>query len=276
MDLGGRGIEVVSGSHTPEQYAEFARYAKEFDLLASCGSDFHGPGESYRDLGRLPDFPLDCRRCGRRGKQLLPISTCQRLRIKMAQFFTIHPDNPQPRLIKQAAAMVRDGAVIAYPTDSCYALGCHLGDKDAVARIRRIRGVDDSHYMTLMCRDLSELAHYARVDNVQFRLLKTNTPGSYTFILDATKEVPRRLQHPKRKTIGMRIPDHPVALALLEELGEPLLSSTLILPDEEQALNDAEEIREPSRAAARSGAGRRRDRLGADHGDRFDRRRRRC
>lgn len=161
----------------------------------------------------------------------------------MAQFFTVHPENPQPRLIKQAAAMLRDGAVIAYPTDSCYALGCHLGDKDAVARIRRIRGLDDSHYMTLMCRDLSELAHYARVGNVQFRLLKNNTPGSYTFILEATREVPRRLQHPKRNTIGIRIPDHPVALALLEELGEPMLSSTLILPGEEQALNDAGEIR---------------------------------
>jgi tRNA threonylcarbamoyl adenosine modification protein (Sua5/YciO/YrdC/YwlC family) len=161
----------------------------------------------------------------------------------MAQFFIIHPGNPQPRLIKQAAALVRGGAVIAYPTDSCYALGCHLGDKDAVARIRRIRGLDDNHYMTLMCRDLSELAHYARVDNVRFRLLKNNTPGSYTFILDATKEVPRRLQHPKRNTVGIRIPDHPVALALLEELGEPLLSSTLILPGEEQALNDAEDIR---------------------------------
>ena len=161
----------------------------------------------------------------------------------MAQLFIIHPTNPQSRLIKQAAAMMRDGAVIAYPTDSCYALGCHLGDKDAVARIRRIRGLDDNHYMTLMCRDLSELAHYARVSNVQFRLLKNNTPGSYTFILDATKEVPKRLQHPKRNTIGIRIPDHPVALALLEELGEPLLSSTLILPGEEQALNDAEEIR---------------------------------
>jgi tRNA threonylcarbamoyl adenosine modification protein (Sua5/YciO/YrdC/YwlC family) len=161
----------------------------------------------------------------------------------MAQFFTLHLDNPQSRLIKQAASLVRNGAVIAYPTDSCYALGCHLGDKDAVARIRRIRGLDDSHYMTLMCRDLSELARYARVDNVQFRLLKNNTPGNYTFILDATKEVPRRLQHPKRNTIGIRIPDHSVALALLEELGEPLLSSTLILPGEEQALNDPEEIR---------------------------------
>jgi tRNA threonylcarbamoyl adenosine modification protein (Sua5/YciO/YrdC/YwlC family) len=162
----------------------------------------------------------------------------------MTHFFTIHPANPQPRLIKQAAAMVRDGAVIAYPTDSCYALGCQLGNKDAVARIRQIRGVDENHYMTLMCRDLSELARYARVSNPQFRLLKNNTPGSYTFILDATKEVPKRLQHPKRNTIGMRIPDHPVALALLEELGEPLLSSTLILPNEENPLNDAEEIRD--------------------------------
>ncbi len=162
--------------------------------------------------------------------------------LAMAQFFTIHPDNPQPRLIKQAAELVRAGAVIAYPTDSCYALGCHLGDKDAVARIRQIRGVDDKHHMTLVCRDLSELARYARVDNVQFRLLKNNTPGSYTFILQATKEVPKRLQHPKRNTIGIRIPDHPVALALLEELGEPLLSATLILPGEEYPLNDAQEI----------------------------------
>ncbi|CAH1191444.1 putative RNA-binding protein YciO [Candidatus Nitrotoga sp. BS] len=162
----------------------------------------------------------------------------------MSQFFTIHPTNPQSRLIKQAADLVRNGAVIAYPTDSCYALGCHLGDKDAVARIRQIRGVDDKHHMTMVCRDLSELARYARVDNVQFRLLKNNTPGSYTFILEATKEVPKRLQHPKRSTIGVRIPDHPVALALLEELGEPLISSTLILPNEEFALNDAEQIRD--------------------------------
>jgi tRNA threonylcarbamoyl adenosine modification protein (Sua5/YciO/YrdC/YwlC family) len=162
----------------------------------------------------------------------------------MSQFFTIHPTNPQPRLIKQAADLVRNGAVIAYPTDSCYALGCHLGDKDAVARIRQIRGVDDKHHMTMVCRDLSELARYARVDNVQFRLLKNNTPGSYTFILEATKDVPKRLQHPKRSTIGVRIPDHPVALALLEELGEPLISSTLILPNEEFAMNDAEQIRD--------------------------------
>lgn len=162
----------------------------------------------------------------------------------MSQFFVIHPVNPQLRLIKQAASLVRNGGVIAYPTDSCYALGCHLGDKEAVARIRQIRGVDDHHHMTMVCRDLSELARYARVNNMQFRLLKNNTPGSYTFILEATKEVPKRLQHPKRNTVGVRIPDHPVALALLEELGEPLISSTLILPNEECAMNDAEQIRE--------------------------------
>jgi tRNA threonylcarbamoyl adenosine modification protein (Sua5/YciO/YrdC/YwlC family) len=162
----------------------------------------------------------------------------------MAQFFSIYPDNPQPRLIKQAAEVLREGGVIVYPTDSGYALGCHLDDKDAVTRIRQIRGLDEKHLMTLMCRDLSELAKYARVDNAQFRLLKNNTPGSYTFILDATKEVPRRLQHPKRSTVGLRIPDHPIALALLEELGEPLLSSTLILPEEELPLTDVDEIRE--------------------------------
>ena len=162
----------------------------------------------------------------------------------MSQFFTIHQDNPQPRLIKQAAELVRKGSVIVYPTDSGYALGCHLGDKDAVMRIRKIRDVDDKHHMTLVCRDLSEIAHYSRVDNVQFRLLKSNTPGSYTFILDATKEVPKRLQHPKRNTVGLRIPDHPVALALLEELGEPLLSTSLILPGEEMTMHDAEEIRD--------------------------------
>ncbi len=162
----------------------------------------------------------------------------------MAQFFSIHPDNPQARLIKQAAEMLRKGAVIVYPTDSGYALGCHLDDKDAVARIRQIRGLDDKHLLTLVCRDLSELATYARVNNTQFRLLKNNTPGAYTFILEATKEVPRRLQHPKRSTVGVRIPDHPVALALLAELGEPLLSSTLILPEASFPLTDVNEIRE--------------------------------
>lgn len=160
----------------------------------------------------------------------------------MAQLFNIFPDNPQQRLIRQAAAMLREGAVIVYPTDSCFALGCHIGDRAAQDRIRRIREVDDNHYMTLVCRDLSELSRYARVDNTQFRLLKNNTPGSYTFILEATREVPKRLQRPKRNSIGLRIPDHPVALALLEELGEPLLSTTLILPGDIHPLNDAEEI----------------------------------
>lgn len=162
----------------------------------------------------------------------------------MSQYFVIHPDNPNTRLIKQAAALLREGAVIVYPTDSGYALGCHLGDKDAVTRIRQIRGLDDKHLLTLMCRDLSELSKYARVDNSQFRLLKNNTPGSYTFVLEATKEVPRRLQHSKRSTVGLRIPDHPVALALLEELNEPLLSSTLILPEAGHPLTDIDEIRE--------------------------------
>jgi len=162
----------------------------------------------------------------------------------MSQFFTIHPDNPNPRLIRQAAAMLRDGGIVVYPTDSCYALGCHLDDKNAVARIRQIRQLDEQHHLTLMCRDLSEISRYARVDNIRFRLLKSNTPGSYTFILEATREVPKRLQHPKRSTIGIRIPDHPVALALLEELGEPISSSTLMLPGEEWPPNDAEQIRE--------------------------------
>ena len=162
----------------------------------------------------------------------------------MAQFFSIHPDNPNPRLIHQAAAVLRGGGVVVYPTDSCYALGCHLDDKDAVTRIRQIRQLDEQHHLTLMCRDLSEISRYAKVDNAKFRLLKSNTPGSYTFILEATREVPKRLQHPKRSTVGIRIPDHPVALALLEELGEPMSSSTLILPDESSPLNDAERIRE--------------------------------
>ena len=162
----------------------------------------------------------------------------------MSQFFTIHPDNPNLRLIHQAVAVLRNGGVVVYPTDSCYALGCHLNDQDAVARIRQIRKLDQHHHLTLMCRDLSEISRYAQVDNVQFRLLKSNTPGSYTFILEASKEVPKRLQHPKRSTIGMRIPDHPVALALLEELGEPLLSTTLILPEQEFPLNDPAQIRE--------------------------------
>lgn len=162
----------------------------------------------------------------------------------MAQFFYIHPENPQSRLIKQAVEMVRQGSVIVYPTDSSYALGCHLDDKAAVDRIRRIRQVDERHHLTLVCRDLSELASFAKVDNSQFRLIKGCTPGPYTFILNATRDVPRRLVHPKRLTIGLRVPDHPVAQALLQELDAPLLSSTLILPGDDMALNDPEEIRD--------------------------------
>jgi tRNA threonylcarbamoyl adenosine modification protein (Sua5/YciO/YrdC/YwlC family) len=160
----------------------------------------------------------------------------------MSQFFSVHPENPQPRLIKAAVEIIRQGGVIAYPTDSCYALGCHIGDKGAMERIRRIRNVDERHHLTLLCRDLAEVGQFAKVDNIQYRLIKANTPGNYTFILRATRDVPRRLMHP-RHTIGVRIPDHPVALALLAELGEPLLSSTLILPAHGVALNDAEEIR---------------------------------
>ncbi len=162
----------------------------------------------------------------------------------MAQFFSIHPENPQLRLIRQAAAIVRTGAIIAYPTDSCYALGGQLGDKTVMTRIRAIRQMDERHHFTLMCRDLAEISHYAKVDNRQYRLLKMSTPGSYTFIFQATREVPRRLQSARRNTIGVRIPDHPVAQALLAELNEPLLSSTLIMPGEELPLNDPWEIRD--------------------------------
>jgi len=161
----------------------------------------------------------------------------------MAQYFEIDPRHPQPRLIARTAEIVRGGGVIAYPTDSCYALGCHVGDKDAMLRLRRIRRVDERHHFTLMCRDLSEIGAYARVDNARYRLLKALTPGSYTFILEATRELPRRLLHPRRRTIGLRVPDHPVAQALLAALGEPLLSSTLVLPGDELPLNDGREIR---------------------------------
>ncbi|HEY3643915.1 MAG TPA: L-threonylcarbamoyladenylate synthase [Gammaproteobacteria bacterium] len=161
----------------------------------------------------------------------------------MSQYFVVHPVNPQKRLIHQAAELLRAGAVVVYPTDSCYALGCRLGDKDAMERIRYIRRADKDHNFTLMCRDLSEIATYAKVDNPTFRLLKAFTPGPYTFILEATREVPRRLQHPKRKTIGIRVPEHPVPQALLAELGEPIMSSTLILPGDDGPLTDPEEMR---------------------------------
>lgn len=161
----------------------------------------------------------------------------------MAQFFSVHPTHPQQRLIRQAAEIVRKGGLIAYPTDSCYALGCHIGDKDAMDRLRSVRGIDDKRHLTLMCRDLSEIASYAILDNAHYRLMKVATPGSYTFILRATREVPRRLMHPRRKTIGVRVPQHPVAHALLSELGEPMLSATLQLPGDDTPMSEGEEIR---------------------------------
>ncbi|MEP6997061.1 MAG: L-threonylcarbamoyladenylate synthase [Betaproteobacteria bacterium] len=161
----------------------------------------------------------------------------------MAQFFSIHPIDPQPRLIRQAAAIVRRGGVIAYPTDSSYAFGCRIGDAAATDRIRRLREVDDKHQLTLVCRDLSEIGRYAQLDNEQFRIVKLGVPGSYTFLLPATREVPRRLKHPRRRTIGVRVPDHAVVQHLLAELGEPLLSSTLIPAGAIIPLNDAAEIR---------------------------------
>ncbi|MES2424044.1 MAG: L-threonylcarbamoyladenylate synthase [Pseudomonadota bacterium] len=162
----------------------------------------------------------------------------------MAQFLQVHPDNPQPRLLKQAVALLEAGGVIAVPTDSSYALVCHIDDKAAADNLRRIRGVDDKHHLTLLCRSLSDLANYARVDNAQYRLLKSATPGPYTFILEATKEVPRRLSHPSRKTIGLRVPEHHTLQALLELHNGPLLATTLIPPGETEPMNDAEEIRE--------------------------------
>ena len=162
----------------------------------------------------------------------------------MSQYFQLHPVNPQARLVKQAVDMLRDGAVVAYPTDSAYALGCHIGDKKALDRLRRIRRVDDKHNFTLVCRDLSEISAYAKVSNTVYRLLNAFTPGPYTFILEATRDVPRRLLHPKRRTIGIRVPDNKIVQALLDELGEPILSTTLILPGQTLPMTDAEEIRD--------------------------------
>ena len=162
----------------------------------------------------------------------------------MSQYFYIHPENPQGRLVKQACQIIHAGGIVATPTDSCYALVCHLDDKDAVQRLRRIRDVDEKHHLTLLCRDLSDIANYAKVDNRQYRMLKAATPGPYTFILEATKEVPRRLSHPSRKTIGLRVPEDKIIQALLTELRQPLLGTTLILPNQQHPLNDPEEIRD--------------------------------
>ena len=162
----------------------------------------------------------------------------------MSQYFEVHSENPQPRLLKQAVQILHGGGIAAIPTDSSYALVCHLDDKAAAQNLRRIRGVDDKHHLTLLCRDLSELASYARVDNKQYRLLKLGTPGPFTFILEATKEVPRRVSHPSRRTIGLRVPAHAVTQALLDMLGQPLLATTLIAPGEAEPMNDASEIRD--------------------------------
>ena len=162
----------------------------------------------------------------------------------MAQYFSLHPEHPQPRLIRQAADIVRQRGLVALPTDSAYALACQVGEAQLLDRIRRIRGVDDRHHFTLMCRDLSEIAQFARVDNAQYRLLKATTPGPYTFILEGTRELPRRVLHPKRKTLGLRVPEHPVVEALLAEIDGPLVTSTLLLPGEDLPLSDAEEIRD--------------------------------
>lgn len=161
-----------------------------------------------------------------------------------SRYLEIHPSDPQPRLIRQAVEIIRAGGVVVYPTDSSYALGCHIGDKAAMERISRIRQTDKHHHFTLVCSDLSEIAKYARVNNTQYRTLKAFTPGPYTFILQATKETPKRLQNDKRRTIGIRVPDHPVPMAILDELGEPLMSSTLIMPGEDAPLTDAREIQE--------------------------------
>ncbi len=162
----------------------------------------------------------------------------------MAQYFSVHPDNPQPRLLKQAVVLLTQGGVLAVPTDSSYALVCHMDDKTAADHLRKVRGVDDKHHLTLLCRDLRELANYAKVDNAQFRMLKQATPGAFTFILEATKEVPRRVSHPQRKTIGLRVPQHAVLQELLAMHGAPLLATTLIPPGESDPLNDPEEIRD--------------------------------
>jgi len=162
----------------------------------------------------------------------------------MAKYFDVHPDNPQPRTIAQIAESIRSDALIAYPTDSCYALGCRLGSRDGIERIRTIRHLDDRHHFTLVCQDFAQLGQFVRVDKDVFRAIKASTPGSYTFILPATKEVPRMLQHPKKKTVGVRIPDHVVTQALLTELGEPLLSSTLLLPDEKEPMTQGWEIKD--------------------------------
>ena len=245
---GGRGVEVVTGSHTAAEAVRYADTAREYDLLASRGSDFHSPDESRIDLGGLPPLPAGPDSGVGRARVANPPAPAE-FRApadnrRMSQYFEVHPVNPQPRLLKQAAQILEDGGIAAIPTDSSYAFACHLDDKAAAEKLRRIRAVDERHHLTLLCRDLSELASYARVDNRQYRLLKLATPGPFTFILEATKEVPRRVSHPSRRTVGLRVPDHPVTSALLELMGQPLLATTLIAPGESEPMNDPALIRE--------------------------------
>ena len=244
---GGRGVEVVTGSHSAADYLKYAESRSSSAWLASRGSDFHSPDESHTDLGTLPELPGQLTPVwepARRSHPAAFVKAAAPDHRAMSQYFEVHPDNPQPRLLRQAAQILHAGGIAAIPTDSSYALVCHLDDKDAAERLRRIRRVDDKHHLTLLCRDLSEVASYARVDNRQYRLLKHATPGPYTFILEATKEVPRRVSHPARRTIGLRVPDHRVTQDLLSIFGQPLLATTLIPPGASVPLNDPQEIRQ--------------------------------
>ena len=290
-DRGVRALQRVQGPRrtrrrgasraaTPRPRGQrYAATAREFGLLASRGSDFHSPDESRIDLGGLPPLPDGPDAGVEELHSRLPRRTTARPNRRgadnrrMAQYFEVHPDNPQPRLLKQAAQILEDGGVAAMPTDSSYALACHLDDKAAAEQLRRIRGVDDRHHLTLLCRDLSELASYARVDNRQYRLLKLGTPGPFTFILEATKEVPRRVSHPSRRTIGLRVPDHPVTQALLALLGQPLLGDDADRARRERA--DERPARDPRPLPEERAGDRRRRRLpdAADDGDRSHRRR---
>ncbi len=238
IQAGGHAIEVVNGHQPAEQVGSLAILAREFGLLVSAGSDFHGPG-GWSEIGEYRPLPEDlpplwCRFKHEPSEQVENVS----------QFFQIHPENPQARLIKQAVEIIRKGGVVIYPTDSSYAIGCQIGDKNAVERVRRLRGLDDKHNFALICSDLSQLGLFAKIDTGLFRLLKAHLPGPYTFILNATREVPRLLLHPKKRTIGLRVPSHPIALALLEELGEPLMSVTLIMPGDTDPMTDPYEMRQ--------------------------------
>lgn len=242
IQAGGQALEVVNGMMPAEQVGTMSILAREFGLLASAGSDFHGPGTWVRSVP-TGHCQRTCHLCGvdsNMSSQTRPSDQEE----NVSQFFQIHAENPQPRLIKQAVEIIRKGGVVVYPTDSSYALGCQIGDKNAVERVRRLRQLDKNHNFTLICCDLSQMGLFAKIDTGIFRLLKAHIPGPYTFILNGTREVPRLLLHEKRRTIGLRVPQNPILLALLEELGEPLMSVSLILPGDEEPMTDPYEIRE--------------------------------